>query len=217
MMNIFTDKRQRKLFEDVRRFYGRHNFDVDHDINHIIRVMWWVSTLSRKEKFDMSVVMPSAILHDLGMVTGKKKNHAQRSAEMCGRFLKSCGYGGKEISVISNTIRMHSAGWSRAHAWERNAETNALYDADKLDAVNPISLQRWISFFVLKGYSHHMAVRKIFAEIDDWKKTDGKIPFYTKTGRKIGSAGLRYIERVLGDIANDYKKFDGIYKELGMK
>jgi uncharacterized protein len=214
-MKVLTEARQRKLFEEVRRFYESHAFDLDHDINHIVRVMWWVSYLSKNEGANLSIVMPAAMLHDIGMVTGKKKFHAQLSSRMCYRFLKKYHYTDDEMKEISSTILMHSAGCDRSKI--RAIETKVLFDADKLDCVNPSGLQRWFSFFASKGYRHHDAVGEILKAIDDWKKSTGRIPFYTRTGKNIGSKGLAYIEGVFNDIIEDYRKFDSVYKQLNLK
>lgn len=213
-MKIFTEHKQKKLFESVRKFYETHKYDLSHDIDHTARVMWWCIFLSKKEKADLSIVMPAAILHDLGMLGGIKNSHARKSYKMCYPFLKKCGYEEDEIKRIRETILMHS---SSDRTFPKTIEGKVLFDADKLDAVNPISLHRWMFEYARRGYKYHIAMNKILASIKAWKRLVGRTPFYTKTGKKIGSKGLLYIEKVFSDIIIDLKKFKNIYKELGLE
>jgi uncharacterized protein len=216
-MIIFIEHRQKKLFESVKKFYTLHNFDIDHDIYHIVRVMRWCVILSKKEKANLSIVLPAAMLHDIGMITGKKDFHAQISSKMCRSFLKKCGYNAYEITEISETILAHSAGYKKPLF--RTKEMKVLFDADKLECVYSIGLQRWFSFFIRRNFKHHDAAKEILITIKNWKKSvgNGDAPFYTKTGKKIGSKGLTYIEKIFMNLKADTKKIEKTYKELGLK
>jgi HD superfamily phosphodiesterase len=214
-MKILNDPRQRKLFNDVRRFYSSHRFGHDHDINHTIRVMWWSSYICEREGADKSIVIPAAILHDIGMFNDRKEGHAKRSAKMSLLFLKRAGYTEDESKTISETILVHSTGYDKSKV--NTIESKVLFDADKMEYVNPVGMQRWLSFFSTKGFHQNKAIEGIEDVIRRWKKISGRVPFYTITGMKIGSKGLLYVEGVLDDIERDYKKFDGIYRELKLK
>jgi uncharacterized protein len=214
-MSFFKETRQKQLFEDVRKFYETHNYDYAHRLDHVARVLWWCIFLSKKEKADLSILIPAAILHDIGKLEKIKHNHAQVSYKMCFRYLKKHGYNRDEIEKISQAILAHSMQHSE---FPKTIEEKVLFDADKLDAINPISLHRWFfSYSYIKSfYAHDRVLEEISKDIKKWKQRVGKTPFYTKTAREIGDKGLTYIENVFNDITNDYKKFRRIYKELNI-
>jgi uncharacterized protein len=210
-MKVFTEPRQERLFESVRRFYKANSFDYAHNIDHVVRVIWWCRLLAKKEKAELSILLPAAIVHDLGMLEGIKHSHAKASYKMCHPFLKKCGYKKDEIKEIAETVLVHS---SSDRQFPKTIEGKVMFDADKLDAVNAIGIHRWFFEYARKGYKHHSAIKEILADVKLWKKIVGNTPFYTKTGKRIGSKGLHYIERVFNDVDADFKKFRKIYREL---
>ena len=212
-MKIFTEKRQKELFEDVRRFYNTHEYDYGHRFDHIVRVIWWCILFSKKEKADLSILLPAVILHDVGKMEGiKSGHHPQMSYKMCFKFLKKHGYNKNESKKISQAILAHSIQHSEI---PRSIEEKVIFDIDKLDAIGAIGLHRW--FFEYSKYgSHDIAIKEMLKDFKKWKRIVGKVPFYTKTAKKIGSNGVLYIEKIFNDTEKDFKKFRKIYKELNI-
>jgi len=212
-MKVFTEPRQKKLFESVRKFYETHEYDYGHCFDHVIRVIWWCLFLSKKEKADLSILLPAAILHDIGKFKGAGGSHAKTSYRMCRSFLKKYDYNENEIKKIAEVILAHSVQYYRK---QRTIEGKVMFDADKLDAVNAIGLHRWVFEYSTNG-RHDVTIRKILIDVKKWKHDAGKNPFYTKTGKRIGYKGVQYIEKVFNDTAKDFKKFRKIYKEFGLE
>lgn len=212
-MKVFTEPRQKKLFEDVRRFYETHEYDYGHCFDHVIRVIWWCLYLSKKEKADLFILMPAAILHDIGKFKGAGGSHAKASYRMCPQFLKKHDYSKDEIKKIAEVILAHSAEYYKK---QRTIEGKVMFDADKLDAINAIGLHRWFFEYSTNG-RHDITIKRILVDVKKWKQYIGKNPFYTKTGKKLGFSGVRYIEKVFYDAAKDFRKFRKIYKEFGLE
>jgi len=201
-MRVFTEPRQKELFEEVKKYYESHNYDYGHRIDHVVRVIWWCIFLSKKEKVNLSILLPTAILHDIGKEKGGKISHAEASYNICSKFLKKYGYSEDEIKKISQATLAHSIEY---HVNPKTIEEKILFDADKLDAVGSIGIHRWIYGFEKEG-RYEIAVKAILKLIKVWKKRVGRLPFYTKTAKKIGPQGVTYIENMFNESKKGLKK-----------
>ena len=165
---MFTEPRQKQLFEKLKKYFKINKSDYLHDIDHVLRVVFWAKLLSEKEKADLSIIIPAAILHDVGISKYGDEQHAIEGAKMCRPFLKGCGYSNEEIKRISETILMHSTDDPKP---PETIEGRVLFDADKLDATGPVALHRWFFEYAKRGYMHHEALNKILEHIQRWKKS----------------------------------------------
>lgn len=213
-MSFFKDPKQKKLFELIKKYYQNHKFDYLHQFDHIVRVLWWIKFLSEKEKADLSITIPAAILHDIAISTVGDENHAIEGAKLCKPFLRKYGYSRDEIEKIAETVSMHSTDDANP---PKTIEAKVMFDADKLDAVGPAALHRWFFEYGRKGYNNYRTVKKTLNKINEWKKRYGYPPFFTKTARKISVKGLRYVENTCNLILKDSNKFRKIYKEAGLE
>ncbi len=208
---MFKEERQKQVFEKVKKYFEENKSDYLHDIDHVIRVIYWATILSEKENGDLSIIMPAATLHDIARSKYGHTLHAREGAEMCKSFLKDCGYNPQEIKRISETILMHS----RADPGPpKTIEAQVLFDADKLDATGPVALYRFFFEFAKKGYLHHKALEKSLALIEKWKEEYGDPPFLTKSGKEIGKERLKYIEDKCKEILQDLEQFKDFYNLL---
>jgi HD superfamily phosphodiesterase len=206
---MFTEERQKHVFEKVRQYFKENKSDYLHDIDHILRVIFWAKFLSDKEKANSSITIPAAILHDIGMPEHGDELHASKGAEMCRPILKDCGYSDDEIEKIAETISMHSTDDPNP---PKTLESRVLFDADKLDAGGPVGLHRWFFEYAKHGYLHHDALHKILQHIEKWRTKYGDPPFFTETGKQIGKERLEYIENQCKEILRDLEKFKELFK-----
>jgi len=208
---MFTEPRQKQLFEKVKEYFRVNKSDQLHDIDHIIRTVFWAELLSKKENADLSITIPAAILHDIGMPKYGDELHAREGARMCKPFLKDCSYTDDEIAKIAETVFMHSTDDPRQC---KSLEGQVLFDADKLDATGPIALHRWFFEYSKRGYLHHECLNKILEHLQRLKNKYGEPPFFTKTGKQIGKDRLKYLEDKCKEILQDLDKFQDFYKLL---
>ncbi len=206
---MLDEPRQRQLFEKVKEYFKENKSDQLHDIDHIIRVVYWANVLSEKENAKSSIVIPSAILHDVGMPKYGDEEHAQKGPLIAKPMLEDCGYKNDEIELISQTITMHSTDDPKP---PDTIEGRVLFDADKLDATGPIALHRWFFEYSKRGYLHHDAISKTLEHIQKWKDKYGDPPFFTDTGKQIGGERFKYIEEQCKLILHDLEKFKDLYK-----
>lgn len=210
---MFTEPRQEQLFEKVKEYFRLNKSDQVHDIDHVVRVVFWAKLLSEKENGNLSITIPAAILHDIGMPKYGDELHAREGVKMCRPFLKDCGYTDDEIEKIAETVSMHSTDDPKPEP-PKTVEGQVLFDADKLDATGPVGLHRWFFEYAKKGYLHHGALKKILEHIQRWKKKYGDPPFYTKAGKRIGKDRFRYVEDKCREILKDLDRFKDLYRLL---
>lgn len=208
---MFVESRQKKLFKIVKEYLSKNKSDQLHDIDHIIRVIFWTELLSKKEKADLTITIPAAILHDIGMPKYGDDLHAKEGAKMSKPILKDCGYNDEEIEKISETIAMHSTDDPKP---PETIEARVLFDADKLDTVGPVALHRWFFEYAKRGYLHHEALKKTLEHFQRFKRRYGDPFFLTKTGKTIGKARLKYTKARIKEILKDLDKFKDLYKFL---
>ncbi|HLD83320.1 MAG TPA: HD domain-containing protein [archaeon] len=117
--------------------------DPAHDFSHVLRVLKIAKAIGAKEKADMSVLVPAAILHDAGRqgkaTIDERKRSAGESAAMAKELLKKYGYPDALLNKILYAIDVHS--FSKGAAPE-TLEAKILQDADRLDAIGAIGIAR---------------------------------------------------------------------------
>jgi len=208
---MFDEPRQKMLFEKVKKYFEVNKPDCLHNIDHIIRVVFWAKLLSQEENADSSITIPAAILHDIAIPKYGDANHAKKGAEMCRPFLKECGYSEEEIEKIAEAISMHSVDDPRK---PETLEACVLFDADKLDATGPAALYRWLAAYAKAGLMQHEALQRMLGEIQKLKKNYCGMPFFTRTGKQIGKKRFEYLEEKCREILKDLERFKEAYKEL---
>ncbi len=163
-------RRQTRLLQYVEHYFRQHRPDAAHEIDHIQRVTFWAEKLARAEKADSEVVIAAAILHDIGMPKFGDARHATEGAKMAVPILKQSGYSASQIQSICSAIVHHT---TEVNDPPRTLEEKVVFDADKLDAVGPISLHRWFFDYQKRGCLHAECIERTLVHLKRWKKTYG--------------------------------------------
>jgi uncharacterized protein len=143
------------IIKKVRNYAFKNSEKDDiHGFPHVERVHNTSLQLGKELGANLLLLKIAAFLHDIGRIKEKKdisnRNHAEISAEMALKFLKSNDLKLSEVE-IENTIhciRSHSFSNSTE---PKTLEAKILSDADKLDALGAIGLYRTIGFTVMKN------------------------------------------------------------------
>jgi len=125
----------RKLLPEL----GTHGFE------HTERVLRTCQHLGGRVGADPSILVPAALLHDVGRGT---TDHALESAELARGILESGGYEQDKIEAVFEAISTHSFTGERAPA---SLEAMVLSDADKLDAMGALGVYRAAMYSVEHG------------------------------------------------------------------
>lgn len=117
---------------DAQKELIAHPYDLAHDLTHHYRVCQWVLEIAENEKLDVdkNLVIISAWLHDLAGRRGQNQ-------KIIFNLLKKNGCSTNFINKVIIVIREHSFGKKQT-----TLESKLLYDADKLEYVDPFRL-RW--------------------------------------------------------------------------
>lgn len=147
-----------------------------HDWSHIARVINYCKEISPREGADLEIVLPAAVLHDIG----REGEKIHGSSQQIVKILDKAGYKGKELSPIVECIVAHS---TYSNSKPRSIEAKVLFDADKLDSYGAIGVSR---FFLLCGEQNLTLSSSVNKALDRITKLNKLSGFYTKTGRELG-------------------------------
>jgi uncharacterized protein len=120
-------------------YYGA---DPAHDFSHIMRVLKWAKAIGENEGARMDVLLPAALLHDVGCSSkdlGNSKETNDKSLDIAEGFLREHGFGEDVIGKILYLIDVH--GFSKGIEPE-TIEAKVLQDADRLDALGAVGIAR---------------------------------------------------------------------------
>ncbi|MFX1344403.1 MAG: HD domain-containing protein [Promethearchaeota archaeon] len=146
---------EKEITSKVRNYAIENSEKGDiHGFPHVVRVHDICLQLGKELGANMLILKIAAFLHDIGRIKEKqnisKRNHAEISAEIASKFLKSNDFNLSEVEIdnIIHCIRSHSFSNSIV---PRTLEAKILSDADKLDALGAIGLYRTIGFTIMKN------------------------------------------------------------------
>ncbi|HOU70846.1 MAG TPA: HD domain-containing protein [Methanothrix sp.] len=127
--------------DDISSLYQQA--DPAHDFSHILRVYRTARKIGQEEeKADMRVLLPAALLHDLGSKKGFESGQEQAGQAGLGAaraFLQVKGLDGDRIDKVLYAVEVHS--FSRGII-PTTLEARILQDADRLDAMGAIGIAR---------------------------------------------------------------------------
>lgn len=203
-----------------------------HNLDHVFRVYNMCMLLSGDEKdADMDVLVPAALLHDIGRVrestdkTGEI-DHAVLGSEMAVKILEELGYEEDKIKQIKHCISAHRF---RTGNEPKTIEAKILFDSDKLDVLGASGIARCFmlagqfgqrltageeklgdylkSNTVENGRIKDVSKHTPFIEYEvKFKKIPDKL--YTDKAREIGRERLKYMEEYFNRLKSELKGFE---------
>jgi uncharacterized protein len=123
----------RRLREEVISSLPRQG---THSYEHTERVYRMCIFLGKKAGADESILLPAALLHDIGR---GGKNHALVGARKAKSILLKLGFDKKRINMVADAISVHSFSERKTAV---SVEAKILSDADKLDALGAVGIYR---------------------------------------------------------------------------
>ena len=123
----------RKLREEASRSLPRQG---THSYEHTERVYRMCLFLGENVDADESILLPAALLHDIGR---GEENHASAGARKAKSILLKLGFSTEKINMVADAIATHSYSEGKTAV---SIEAKVLSDADKLDALGAIGIYR---------------------------------------------------------------------------
>jgi HD superfamily phosphodiesterase len=160
-----------KLVIEAQKQLIRNPFDLAHDITHHYRVQEEALKIIEEENLavDEDLMIICAWYHDLG---GRRGENSRLLSSLIGKYIEDR----QLINRIIQIIREHSYGEAQT-----SLESKVLFDADKLEYVNPMRL-RWF----LKAFREGYITSEVYSQYKrEWKErikdAEGQLHFsYTK-------------------------------------
>jgi uncharacterized protein len=179
-------KKIENLSKKYQTYIGSHGYE------HTERVIELCVKLGKELNADMNVLIPAAILHDIGR---EKENHASHSARMASEILKDLNY--SKIDEIIHSIEVHSFS---AGGQAETLEAKILSDADKLDAMGAIGVYRTAQYGV-----EHVCTLKEFEEHFYEKLLRLKDMLYTEAAKKLAEKRHKFMLIYLKQLNKEVK------------
>jgi len=167
-----------------------------HNIEHIRRVYGVCLLLGRKLGADLSILLPAAILHDIGR-RREVVDHVEESARLSEEVLKELGVNEQGIKRTVEAIRTHSFGGDRR---PMSLEAEILSDADKLDAMGAVGIYRAAAYVSEND-------RTIDDFIDHFNEKLLKLLdlLYTKPAREMALQRRKFMVRYLKQLDDELR------------
>lgn len=182
------------------------NDTTGHDYKHTKRVLKNCLLLVGKQPVDREVLIASALLHDISYKNGYIKNHHLVGAKMAPKILAKMGFPAGKIKKVVLAIEDHVGNFMepvRKNS-QLQVESTILRDADNLDALGEIGVQRQ------KQFSKMQKVPNFISKDDKVNESlYGSLKFMlawpdkmlTKQGRRLGRERLQpikdYMQKIL--------------------
>jgi uncharacterized protein len=174
--------------ESVRHYVkGVFSQPGSHGLDHTLRVVYLCEMIGKEERANMKVLLPAALLHDIGRPAETEKGtpHEEAGAQMAERYLRSIRYGEEYIPKITHAIRTHRY---RSTGKPETLEARILSDADKLDAMGAVGIART---FIRAG-EHHGEIRDAIDHINN-KLLNLHGLMYTETAQRMAEERHRFL------------------------
>jgi uncharacterized protein len=169
-------------------------------ISHTNRVVDYCSNLGEQERADMSLLIPAAILHDIGRMNDMSlQGHVNESVTISKPILLESEYSIKQVEQILQIISEHH--FDLPVQTPTTIEAKVLMDADRLEIVGAFGLTRW--FLAIdathspeEACSQWLALSK--------RTIPGRETFFcTKAGEKTGVEGFQYAKHYCLEVVNE--------------
>ncbi|MBN2335364.1 HD domain-containing protein [Candidatus Bathyarchaeota archaeon] len=163
-----------------------------HGYEHTERVIRLCTALGEKLGADMDVLIPAAILHDVGR---GGEDHAARGAKKAIEILREAGLDEARIDAIAEAIRVHSFSGSLGAT---SLEAQILSDADKLDAMGAVGVYRGAQY----SGEHGRPLERFVGHFHE-KLLKLRELLYTEEARRMAERRHEFMLRYLEEFMNE--------------
>lgn len=150
LKNLLAEPKLEKLYSTIKTKY--QGLKISHNWEHIMRVTLNAVVLGTKEGANLGLVIPAALLHDIGFITNptEPKKHNEYGAIACYSYLTE--WNESEQKKISDIILKHKGKYPGYTAYEPSSlEEKVLCDADQIDKLGWIGLLQVIKVYAEYG------------------------------------------------------------------
>ena len=163
--SIFNNSSQKKYWQHTKRVYA------------------YAQSIGRAEGANLDILLPAALLHDIGMtIDARFPSHIEKSKLLGRCILNEVGYDEPSISIIVQVLGSHHP---QPGDMLNSLEEKVLYDADNMEIIGVFGTLRWIGTFPTTTEELIASLDLFLGIIDKCIDERGSL-FFTETARKIG-------------------------------
>ena len=168
--------------------------------DHVQRMTGWCQKLGPGHGVDLDVLVPGALVHDVGVVDDRK-NHYTVGRVRAGEILRDAGMPGDKIEPALHVLESHSRYGGPA---PETIEAKVGQDADALEYIGAIGIIRMVVRGMTDGSYNGRAsdfpefMRSIMAKVEN--------TFHTAEAGRIGAGRIEYMYRFLERIEQELKE-----------
>ncbi|MBW1887657.1 MAG: HD domain-containing protein [Deltaproteobacteria bacterium] len=166
-------------------------------IDHVERMTTWCQKLGPLTEADMEVLVPGALLHDIGVVINRK-DHYVVGRVRAKEILKEVGFPEEKIDAALHVLETHSR---YGGPEPQTTEAEVGQDADALEYIGAIGILRAL----IRGLNDGSFDGKISSFPDYLRSILSKVEgtFHTKGAESIGRSRIEYMESFLDRIEKE--------------
>ena len=169
--------------------------------DHVERMTRWCQELGPAIDADMEILIPGALLHDVGVVINRK-NHYVAGRNRAAKILREAGFPEEKIDAALHVLEAHSR---YGGPDPKTVEAKVGQDADALEYIGAIGILRSVvrglhdgSFSVrIRDFPEYL--RSVVAKVEG--------TFHTEKAEKLGRSRLKYmrsfLERIQQELRNE--------------
>jgi uncharacterized protein len=192
-----------QLNQIQKRIWQHVKGDLAHEpvasTDHVERMTRWCQELGPAIDADMEVLIPGALLHDVGVVINRKKHYVAgrtRAAEI----LRESGFPEEKIEAALHVLEAHSR---YGGPEPQSTEAKVGQDADALEYIGAIGILR----AVVRGLNDGSFSGKISDFPEYLRSILAKVEgtFHTRKAEKLGQSRLKYMRSFLERIEQELR------------
>ncbi len=195
---IRKDARIRKVYDFSKQRFESYG-SLHYPFGHSLRVLYRCLLIAGTEKgADYGVLIPAALLHDIGATVKGKEHHIGKGLPLAKRMLTKFGYDKEEISRIVGCIRKHGGLSVKNPVMPKTIEEKILWDADLLEKSG---IAGAFSSYAVQ-LEHKKPVKEFAVERARGIRKKAK-SFFTRKAKEIDGGGMKelagHFEKVAGE------------------
>lgn len=168
-------------------------------IQHTKNVVDYCKVLGNIEGADMDILIPAAILHDVGRCKDNSLlGHIEKGLPIAEEILRKNKYSEEQINKILLAIEEHHD--DLPVRIPSTIEGRILLDADRLEIVGEYGMARWLLSFDVT-FSPQEACQ-LWLDLSKRKDAERYTFFCTDAGEKMGINGFKFCEKFCNGIIN---------------
>lgn len=169
-------------------------------VEHTKKVINYCRKLGAIEGANMKLLIPAAILHDVGRCKDNSLlGHVEKGIPIARRILTECDYKEEQINLILQVIAEHHA--DLPEMIPSSIEGRVLLDADRLEIVGEYGMARWL--LCSDNTISPQKACQLWLNLSLRKAPNRKTFFCTDAGEEMGNQGFEFCEMFCRGIIHD--------------